>query len=131
MNTFKTKKKLQQGKKLSGGIKRSAGLAGRFMRALLGGEMLQSGTFRYLPFLIFIAAIAFIYITNNYHAENKVRKINRLRTELKELRYEYITSKSNLMNQTKQSQLATKLKKSGIRESTDPIRAIRLNDEKP
>ncbi len=122
----KSRKKLE-----TGNIKRSAGHLGRIVRSVLGGEMVQSGTFRFLPFLIFIAFLAFIYISNNYYAENKVRQINKLRKELKELRYEYITSKSKLMNLTKQSQLAGRLKNTGIKESTDPIRTIRIHEDKP
>ena len=92
MNTLKKKK---SAKKSAGThkIKKSAGQAGRVVRDVLGGEMLKSGTFKFLPFLIFIAFLAFVYIANNYYAENKVRNINKLRKEMKELRYEYITSK--------------------------------------
>ena len=125
MNTIKKKK---SAKKSAGThkIKKSAGQAGRVVRDVLGGEMLKSGTFKFLPFLIFIAFLAFIYIANNYYAENKVRNINKLRKEMKELRYEYITSKSKLMNLSKQSQIAKKLNNRGIKESTDPIKTIQV-----
>ena len=108
-------------------LKRPVVGAGRFIRDLLGGEYLKTGTFRYLPYLIFIAALASVYIANNYYAENKVRQINKLRKELKELRYEYITSKSKLMNMSKQSQIARKLSDKGVKESTEPIKIIKVN----
>ena len=123
-----TKRKKKSAKKSAGThkIKKSARQAGRVVRDVLGGEMLKSGTFKFLPFLIFIAFLAFIYIANNYYAENKVRNINKLRKEMKELRYEYITSKSKLMNLSKQSQIAKKLNNTGIKESTDPIKTIQV-----
>ena len=129
MNTRKKKKSPPKTKPTTEKVKRSAGAAGKFVRDFMGGEMIQSGTFRYLPFLVFIAFLAFIYIANNYYAENKVRKINSLRKELKELRYEYITSKSKLMNLSKQSQIAKKLEHSGVKESTDPIKTIQVKSD--
>jgi hypothetical protein len=122
MNTIRKKKK--KSKVTSGKFQKSAGQAGRVVRDVFGGEMLKSGTFKHLPFLVFIAFLAFVYIANNYYAENKVRDINKLRKELKELRYEYITSKSKLMNLSKQSQIADRLSDKGVKESTDPIKTI-------
>lgn len=101
---------------------------GKAVKELLGGEALKVSTFRFFPFLVFITFLAFIYIANNYYAESKNRKINELRKELKELRYEYITTKSKLTDLTKQSQLARRLGQSGIRESTDPIKTIVAED---
>ena len=129
MNTRRKKKSPPKTSKTSAKVKRSAGQAGKFVREVLGGEMIQSGTFRYLPFLVFIAFLAFVYIANNYYAENKIRKINSMRKELKELRYEYITSKSKLMDLSKQSQIAKKLQHTGVKESTDPIKTIQVKPE--
>ena len=128
MNTVKKKKAIQKGSG-SNAVKKSAGKAGRVVRDVFGGEILKSGTFKFLPFLIYIASIAFLYIANNYLAENKVREINKLRKEIKELRYEYITSKSKLMNLSKQSQIAKKLSNQGVKESTDPIKTIQVKKE--
>jgi hypothetical protein len=102
---------------------------GNAIKEFLGGEMLTTGTFKFFPFLVFITFLAFVYIANNYYAERKIRKINHLRKELKELRYEYITTKSKLTELTKQSQLAKKLENSGIVESTDPIKIIVAEEE--
>ena len=93
---------------------------------ILGGEMLSVGTFRFFPFLIYIAFLAFIYIASNYYAEARIRDINHLRKEMKEINYEYITGKSKLEELSKQSQLAKKLEKQGIKESTKPVKTIRV-----
>ena len=105
------------------------GNIGRGIRNFLGGEMIQSGTFRFFPYLVFIAVLAFIYIANNYYAEDKIRQTNQLRKQLKEIRYEYITTKSELTSMTKQSQIAKKLSKKGIKESVDPIKTIHLKTD--
>ena len=102
---------------------------GRGIRDFLGGEMLTSGTFKFFPFLMFIAFLAPIYISNNYYTETKIREINKMRRELKEMRYEYITSKSELTNLSKQSQLAKRLSDKGVKESTDPIKTIEVKQQ--
>jgi hypothetical protein len=121
----KIKKRRERAKKGPGRGRK----VGNAIKEFLGGEMLTVGTFKFFPFLVFITFLAFIYIANNYYAERKIRKINALRKELKELRYEYITTKSKLTELTKQSQLAKKLENSGIVESTDPIKIIVTEEE--
>ena len=99
------------------------------MKKVLGGEIIGTGTFRFFPFLMFIAFLAFVYIANNYLAEDKIRKINRLTKELKEIRYEFISTKSKLGELSKQSKLADKLKGKGIKESTEPIKTIQTDQD--
>ncbi|MBU2552898.1 MAG: hypothetical protein K9G61_09770 [Bacteroidales bacterium] len=94
------------------------------MKGVLGGDYLSQGTFTLLPYLLFIAFLAFTYISNNYLAENKIREINQLRKEVKELRYEYIHLKSTLTQLEKQSQISQKLQKKGIRENTEPLKKL-------
>lgn len=94
-------------------------------KKILGGEIISTGTFRFLPYLVFIAFLAFVYIANNYMAEAKIRKINRLNKEIKEIRYEFISTKSKVEDLSKQSKLATKLKATGLKESTEPVKTIK------
>lgn len=103
---------------------------GKATRQVLGGEMLSTGTFRYLPFLVFIAFLAFVYIANNYYAEAKIRNINSLRKELKEINFEYITTKSKLEDLSKQSKLSRQVLKTGLIESTEPVKTIKLKSSK-
>jgi cell division protein FtsL len=102
---------------------------GKATRKILGGEMLSLGTFRFFPFLIYGAFLAFFYIANNYYAEAKIRKINSLRKELKEINFEYITTKSKLEDLSKQSKLSKKLASTGISESNEPVKTIRIKND--
>jgi hypothetical protein len=101
---------------------------GKATRRVLGGEILSPGTFRLFPFLIYAAFLAFIYIANNYIAEAKMREINRLRKELKEINFEYITTKSKLEDLSKQSKLSKNLASKGISESNEPVKTIRIKN---
>ncbi len=75
---------------------------------------------------MYLALLAFIYIANNYYAENNIREISKLRKELKELRYEYINVKTRLMQIEKQSQIAKILEKSGIKKNNQPVKIIEI-----
>lgn len=75
---------------------------------------------RLLPFFLYLTFLAVIYITNNYKAEQKIIAISETKEDLKKLRYEYITTKSNLMHQTQPSRVSQRLEKLGIAESTVP-----------
>jgi hypothetical protein len=99
---------------------------GKTTKEILGGDFLSAGTFTMLPFLLYISFLAFIYIANNYLAENKIREINQLRKEVKELRYEYINVKSTLTNIEKQSQISKQLNSKGIKENTEPLKTITI-----
>jgi cell division protein FtsL len=98
-------------------------------RKLLGSDKLAEGTFRFFPFVLFIAFLAFLYIANNYYAEHKVRNISKLQKELKEIKYEHISTKSKLMQLSRQSQIAKKMEHTGVKESTEPVKIIRTGKE--
>ncbi len=100
---------------------------GGAIKDVLGGDLITTGTFKFFRYLLYLAMLAFIYIANNYYAENNIREINKLRKELKELRYEYITGKTQLMEIEKQSQIAKKLEKKGIKKNTQPVKTIKIN----
>ena len=79
---------------------------------------------QWLPFILFLSFLAFVYITNSYYAEKNIRRIDKISQELKELRSEYITTKSELMFRSKQSEVAHHLESSGLKESTVPPKKI-------
>src|ERR1039458_8023236 len=79
----------------------------RSSQSVVSGSFLsRKETLRFLPFLIFISVLAVFYIANGYYAEAKMRKQNKLTEELKDLRSEYIITKSDLMFISKQSEVA-------------------------
>ena len=98
----------------------------KFVKNVLGGDLISTGTFKFFRYLLYLGLLAFIYIANNYYAENNIRQINKLRKDLKELRYEYINVKTTLMQTEKQSQIAKKLETKGIIKNNQPIKIIEV-----
>lgn len=97
---------------------------GNTMRYILGGNFMKKGTYKFFSYLLFLTVLAFIYIANNYYVEAKIRNINKLRRETKELRYEFINIKTELQEIEKQSKLEKKLAKKGIKKNNDEVLTI-------
>ena len=79
---------------------------------------------RYLPHVLFITAIGIFYIGNSHYAEKTIRNIDRLKTEVEDLRAEYTTLKANQMLGEKQSEVAKKVGNLGLKESLLPPKKI-------
>lgn len=93
----------------------------RKISSVLDGSVLTSEfAIKQAPFFFFLFLLALIYIGNNYVAQSKVKKIDSISKELKDLRDEHISVKSDLMYFTKRSELAYRLKSRGIKEATEP-----------
>ena len=101
--------------------RRSSGGARKIIRAMhLFGVFNRNQIVHAMPFILFITMLIIGYIGNSYYAERVIREIDKTKNELKEKRAEYISTKSELMFRSKQSEVAARLEPSGIRESTEP-----------
>jgi hypothetical protein len=75
---------------------------------------------RNVSFLLFLTALAVIYIYNGHYADKISRDLNKTNKELKELQYEYKTLKSEVMFRSKESELAKAVEPFGLQELTRP-----------
>jgi cell division protein FtsL len=73
-----------------------------------------------MPFFIFLSMLAVLYIYNGHHAEKKIKDINKTARELEELQYEYKTIRSELMFQSKQSEIVKAVEPLGLKELIQP-----------
>lgn len=71
-----------------------------------------------IPFFLFLALLAVIYIYNGHYADKTIRNINRTAKEVKELQHEYKTVKSEVMFRSKQSELSKAVEPLGLKEMT-------------
>ena len=78
-------------------------------------------------FVFFLVFLGVIHIANTHMAERMVRGINSKEKKIRELRWEYISIKSDLMYNSKQSELAEQLKEDNIFELTQPPYKIEAN----
>lgn len=103
----------------------------RYAASILDGSFLtKDNLLKQIPFIIFITFLGIIYIANSYNAEKTIIEISKNKKMLEELRYEYITTKSNLMFSSKQSEVARQLTNSQVKESTVPPVKILVNQRR-
>lgn len=113
MNTFKKEEKPKQ--------KKEAGKFSKSMANIFSGNFLsKDNVVGLLPFVFFLTFLGIMYIANGYYAQGIVRDLQKTGNEVKELRSEYITIKSDLNYNSKQSQVAQATKEIGVQESTTP-----------
>ncbi len=60
---------------------------------------------RQIPFFLFLALLAVIYIYNGHLADKTAREITRTANELKELQFEYKDVKGDVLKRSTQSEL--------------------------
>lgn len=92
-------------------------------RSILNGDILtRDAVLRLLPFGLYVSFLIILYIANSYNYEKNIRRTSDIRNQLIELEYEYITTKSDLMHISKQSEIAHRLDSigTGIKESVVP-----------
>jgi len=95
-----------------------------------GSILLNEYVTEQLPFALFLASLAILYIGNRYSAERVVKNINALQKEIKELRSESIATASELMYKSKQSVIADECEKRGlgIKEATEPPVVLKVDE---
>lgn len=82
-----------------------------------------------LQFVFFLTVLGLVYIANSYYAEKKIRQIDSTVKELKELRAEQISVKSEYMLLSKQTHVVSKVSVIGLKESTSPPKKIVVKNQ--
>jgi Bacteriodetes cell division protein (FtsL-like) len=73
-----------------------------------------------IPFFLFLAFLAVVYIYNGHLADKLTRKIGVTEKHIKELQYEYKTVKSEVIFRSKASELVRAVEPLGLKELTEP-----------
>jgi len=84
-------------------------------KSLIGGAILtDERVTKQIPFLIFLAFLAVLLITNRNWSERTIRKVEVLQETLDELRSESITLSAKLMNSSRPSEIVKKVENANI-----------------
>ena len=82
-----------------------------------------------MSFILFIAVLIMFYISNSYYAERIIRDIDKTKLELREKSAEFISTRSQLMFESKQSAVAARAAMYGLKESTEPPHTLTIKKE--
>ncbi len=102
------------------------------VRSIIDGSILENESVsKNIGYFIFLAALTMIYIANNFHTEKLVREESHLKNISKELRSKQISKSFELMKSIQQSQVISKINKSGLglKEATQPPYILKVTDE--
>ena len=104
--------------------------SGSFKDIISGSVLSKDVVVHHIPFILFIAALGIYYIGNRYQSERVYKDMVSLEKELKELRFESITTASALMYMSKQSEVVKRVNREGLDliESTEPPIKIYLEE---
>ncbi len=86
----------------------------------IAGVLRYQWMVRHLPFFLFLAFLAVIYIYNGHYADHVVRDIGKSGRELQELQYEFKSLKSEVMFRSKQSELVKAVEPFGLKPLSSP-----------
>lgn len=102
------------------------------VKPFIGGTILTDERItKQLPFIIFLAFLGIVLITNRNWAERTIRQVEVLRDTLDDLRSESITISAKLMDASRPSEVLKKIKSAGIEldEPTSPVKKIYVKKE--
>ena len=83
---------------------------------------------KYMPKVLFVAGLVIFYIGNSHYADSTIRKIDKLKVEVEDLRADYTTLKSDYMFASKQSEIARSVDRLRIKETLEPPKKIVIDE---
>ncbi len=123
MNIYKREEKKKKAKKVKDTRFRRA------MLGVLGGTFLaKDNVLKHVPFMLFLVLVSIGYISYGYHAESTVKNMYELENEVKDLKAQDLTLKTDLEQLKQQSRVAMSIKELGLRESVTQPYKIKKND---
>ena len=93
------------------------------------GNMSSELIFNNFSYVLFLIFLIIIYIANAHYAEVKVKNIQLAQKQIKELRWNYMTLRSQLMQNTQQSGMAKEVAPYGLSMSSRVPKKITVDTE--
>ena len=98
------------------------------IRHILDGTIItQDRILRRWPYMLSLVCLAILLIANNYVSEKIIRETNAVKRELKERQTEHLTTLSEYLRKSQQSEIAKRLDPVGIKESVVPPKRISIH----
>jgi len=111
-------------------LKQKADVPKSFVATFLTeGVVSKESATQMMPFIIFMAMLAMVYIANRHFAERNIRDIDKLKTEVKELSWDFKTLKADLMLKSTQTEVAKQVDTLGLKEPVEPPKKIVIKEE--
>lgn len=97
---------------------------------LKGRFLINEDALKNWKFIIFLSFLALVMISSAHSADRKVHEIAKLNKEVKELRSEFVDTRSKLMKVKMESKVVAQMENKGLKPSTNPPHKIIIVSEK-
>ncbi len=97
---------------------------------LKGKFLIQEDSFKNWRFILFMVALMLLMIASGHNSDKKVMEIAKLNKEIKELRAEFVDTRSISMKMKLESTIRNKVVKIGLKPSENPPQVIRVTSKK-
>jgi hypothetical protein len=95
---------------------------------LKNGVITTDDATRALPFIFYVAFLGMLYIGNRHLSENNIRDIDKISKEVKELSWEYKSTKAELAFKSTLTEVAKRADTLGIKEPQQPPQKITVKE---
>jgi hypothetical protein len=92
------------------------------------GSIGASIVLKNLPFVMFLGFLTIIYIANTHYAEKQVRQIQTMQKEVKELKRQYNSLKSEIMFKSRLAEVGEDVEALGLRKTAGRVKRIIRED---
>jgi len=86
----------------------------KIFRVITGEIFSEDFILKNFKLIFLITALTLVFITNRFACNKKMTSIEKLRTELKDIRYENLMLQTEVTTRSRQSQIEQKLREKGI-----------------
>jgi hypothetical protein len=100
-----------------------------FLSILRGEFIVDQNNQKYIPFLLFIVFLILLNIRISFRAERLLKESISLEQEVEDLRFMYITTKSDLMSMYRRSVIESIVADKGLKTSLAPPVIIKNNND--
>lgn len=83
-----------------------------------------------MSYVVFLSFLAVIYIANAHYSEKSIREIQSVQEELEQLRWHYLSLKSDLMFDSKQSEIVKDVSTKELKIADKRLTKIIIDKEK-
>lgn len=92
------------------------------------GSLGASLILKNLPYVLFLSFLAIVYIANAHYAEKQIRQIQSLQQEVKDLKREYNSLKSEIMSKSRLSEVGDDVESLGLHKTGGRVKRIVVPD---
>lgn len=83
-----------------------------------------------IPYLLFIIFLGLLIVSKGYYVKQLEQTINQTQKQLDAVTTDFVESKAKLEEETTRGNLVKRLEGSGLKETTNPVKVIRIEKEK-